>query len=49
MAAGGELYESAAFLGIDGDGDTLFATDDIAIAGGNIPDAPGNALHAFRE
>ena len=44
LAAGGELHEAAALLGIDGKRDAFFATDDIAIGGGYVPDAPGNTV-----
>jgi len=44
LSALGEHHKPATLLRIDGDGDALFPTDDIAIAGGNIPDAPRDAV-----
>jgi hypothetical protein len=52
LAAGGELHEARrvgtwAVVGIDGDGDNLFATNHVAIAGGHVPHAPGDAFKSL--
>lgn len=39
-----ELHEAGTLVGIDGDGDAFFAPDAVAVAGGHIPYAPGDAL-----
>ena len=52
LTGGGELHETrgvgtGAVVGIDGEGDNLFATDHVAIRGGHVPHAPGDALNHF--
>lgn len=48
LTGGGELdqtgREGTRTVDIDGYGDTLLTTDDVAVGGGDIPDAPGDAL-----
>ena len=47
LTAGGELHEAGALVGIDGESDDLFATDHVAVAGGHIPHAPGDAFKSL--
>ncbi len=52
LTGGCELHEArgvctGAVVGIDGYGDNLFATDHVAIAGGHVPHAPGDALQCL--
>jgi len=52
LTGGCELHQTrgvgtGAVVGIDGEGDDLFATDAVAIAGGHVPHAPGDALGHF--
>ena len=44
LTRGCELHQTGTLIGIDGERDNLFATDAVAIAGGHIPHAPGDAL-----
>ena len=53
LAAGREHDEAgregARTVEVDGEGDTLLASDDIAVGGGDVPDAPGDALDTLLE
>lgn len=44
LTGGCELHQTGTLLGIDGEGDALFAPDAVAVAGGHVPHPPGDAL-----
>ena len=47
LTGGCELHQTGTLLGIDGEGDTFLSTYAVAIAGGHVPHAPGDALGHF--
>lgn len=47
LTGGCELHQAGSLVGIDGEGDDLFATDHVAIRGGHVPHAPGDAFNHF--
>jgi len=47
LTGGCELHQTGTLIGIDGERDTFLSTDTVAIAGGHIPHAPGDAFNHF--
>ena len=44
LTGGCELHQTGTLFGIDGERNAFLSTDTVAIGGGHVPDAPGDAL-----